>query len=193
MESMTVRRDLHLSVKREDSWKERVDELHEENVQLRHSAEKRANSSISNLLHAKSSAGSLVISLSGLFGGDDGDSPKQYEPSTSTRLSRSNSYGLKRAVSTPTGIARPSGALSERRTPRGGSVHPLSSSSYVAAGCGWGGNHSMQANESRGNSTWEQSDVAKMPFSAATTAKGMHGGRPGANMFLSILEGKPNP
>lgn len=190
---MTVRRDLHLSVKREDSWKERVDELHEENVQLRHSAEKRANSSISNLLHAKSSAGSLVISLSGLFGGDDGDSPKQYEPSTSTRLSRSNSYGLKRAVSTPTGIARPSGALSERRTPRGGSVHPLSSSSYGAAGCGWGGNHSMQANESRGNSTWEQSDVAKMPFSAATTAKGMHGGRPGANMFLSILEGKPNP
>ena len=191
---MTVRRDLHLIVKREDSWKERVDELHEENVQLRHSAEKRTNSSLSNLLRAKSSAGSLVSSLSGLFGADDdGDSPRRHEPSTSTRLSRSNSYGLKRAVSTPTGIARPSGALSERRTSRGGSVHPLTSSSYVAAGrAGWG-NHSMQANESRGNSTWDQSDVAKMPVSAATTARGMHGGRPGANMFLSILEGKPNP
>ena len=189
---MTVRRDLHLSVKREGSWKERVDELHEENVQLRHSAEKRTNSSLSNLLHAKSSAGSLVSSLSGLFGGDDGDSPRRQDPSTPTRLSRSNSYGLKRAASTPASIARPGGGSSERRPSRGGSVHPLSSSSCVAAGRGWG-NHSTPANESRGNSTWAQSDVTKMSFSAAATARGVHGGRQGANMFLSILEGEPTP
>ena len=185
---MTVRRDLHLSVKREGSWKERVDELHEENVQLRHIAVKRTNSALqlSNLLTpAKSSAGSLVSSLSGLFGGADGDSPQRHEPSTSTRLSRSNSYGLKRAVSTPSG---------RTCTSRGGSVHPLSASSCVATctGGGWD-NHSMSANESRGNSTWDPS-----PLSAASTVRsvrGAYGGRPGAgaNMFLSILEGEPNP
>ena len=187
---MTVRRDLHLSVKREGSWKERVDELHEENVQLRHIAVKRTNSSLqlSNLLHAKSSAGSLVSSLSGLFGGADGDSPRRHEPSSSTRLSHSNSYGLKRAVSTPSGMDRPNDVLSERqRTSRGGSVHPLSASSCVAAGRGLD-NHSMSANESRGNSTWDTS-----PLFAANAVRGVHGGRPGANMFLSILEGEPNP
>jgi len=200
MDSLRVRRDLHMSVKREDSWKERVNELHDENVQLRHSSENRSsNPLLGNLLRAKTSTGSLVPALSSLFGVDSvGDVQRRHGPSgtgtsTSTRLSRANSYGLQRTASAPVNVARPGGGAASStchpsRPRRTGSVHPSSSSGALGMG-----NHSMAASGTRGNSTWAQSNIAGRPLhvSSAAVAGGKDG--PGANMFLSILEHDLNP
>lgn len=164
IESVKLRRDLLMSVQREDSWKERVGELHEENVQLRHFAGKGTSSSFNSLRHAKNSAGSLVASLSGVFGGGYDDSPRRPGPTPCNRLSSSNSYGLKRAVSSPISMAM---------------TRPLSSSSNRT----WG-NTSMPATASSGNSTWTKPNVAAGPSSAVAGDED----RTGADMFLAILE-----
>ena len=72
MASMQLRRELEMSGMREGLLKGRVDKLNEENVNLRHFAERNGRS-LGNLLKAGSSTNSLVSSLSGVFGGDSMD------------------------------------------------------------------------------------------------------------------------
>ena len=88
---------------REGLLKKRVDKLNEENVNLRHFAERQTkHTSLSNLLNAKESANGLLSSLSDLFGGDSmGDFKKRHGASSNpgsrsvnaTNVSRANSYG----------------------------------------------------------------------------------------------------
>ena len=91
MASIQLRRELKISTMREGLLKKRVDKLNEENVNLRHFAERQTkHTSLGNLLNAKESANGLLSSLSDLFGGDSmGDFKK---PPT-------NSYGLKSSAS----------------------------------------------------------------------------------------------
>ena len=106
MASIQLRRELEMSAMRERLLKERVDKLNEENVNLRHFFAERQTKC--PLLKAKDSANSLLSSLSDLFGGDSmGDFKKQHGASSNpssrcasaTRLSRANSYGLKKCAS----------------------------------------------------------------------------------------------
>ena len=94
---------------REGLLKKRVDKLNEENVNLRHFAERQTkHTSLGNLLNAKESANGLLSSLSDLFGGDSMvDFKKRHGASSNpgsrsvsaTNLRCANSYGLKSCAS----------------------------------------------------------------------------------------------
>ena len=109
MASIHIRRELKISTMREGLLKKRVDKLNEENVNLRHFAERQTkHTSLGNLLNAKESANGLLSSLSDLFGGDSmGDFKKRHGASSNpgsrsvsaTNLRRANSYGLKSCAS----------------------------------------------------------------------------------------------
>jgi len=112
MASIQLRRELNISTMREGLLKKRVDKLNEENVNLRHFAERQTkHTSLGNLLNAKESANGLLSSLSDLFGGDSmGDFKKRHGASSNpgsrsvsatnlTNLSRANSYVLKSCAS----------------------------------------------------------------------------------------------
>ena len=179
MISMQHRREIEMSAMREGLLKERVDKLNEENVNLRHFAERNSkNTSLGNLLKAGSSTNSLVSSLSGVFGGDSmGNLSKRSSSqfgsqsglgnahskrsASANQMIRANSYGLKR--STSAAVVGNSSFLG----------NAASRSSF--------GHNSAPAPGRGGNASW---DLA----GPAAPMGGMGGS--GANMFLSILEGE---
>ena len=175
MASMQLRRELEMSGMREGLLKGRVDKLNEENVNLRHFAERNGRS-LGNLLKAGSSTNSLVSSLSGVFGGDSmGNLSKRSgsqsglgsahgnRSASANQMSRANSYGLKRSTS---------GAV-------------VGNSSFHGNAASRSSMHHSAPSGQGGNASWD------VPGPAAPMGGGMGmGGGSGANMFLSILEGE---
>lgn len=174
MASMQLRRELEMSGMREGLLKGRVDKLNEENVNLRHFAERNGRS-LGNLLKAGSSTNSLVSSLSGVFGGDSmGNLSKRSgsqsglgsahgnRSASANQMSRANSYGLKRSTSAAV----------------------VGNSSFHGNAASHSSFHQSAPSGQGGNASWD------VPGPAAPMGGGMGMGGSGANMFLSILEGE---